>query len=185
MKIFNKIIIGQIFLILCCIVYLIWWYCSFKPGENVKRISGVNGLLLLITFALGIIGIAYSISSINLVRNHIINTSSLPIIGIISYIILFVITRFFFNRIVTTELFLITFWTIFEIYVADKIYAMGNIGKYRFITECIIIAFAFIISIILYVAYYNMDEWKAFYTAMIPLITEGVAMLSLVLMAVF
>ena len=144
----------------------------------------MNGLLLLITFALGIIGIAFSMSSGSLVRNHIINTSILPIIGIISYIILLIITRFFFNRIVTTELFLITFWTILEIYIADKIYVMGNIGKYRFIAECIIIGIAFIISIILYVAYYKMDEWKAFYTAMIPLITEAIAMLSLVLMAI-
>ena len=39
-----------------------------------------------------------------------------------------------------------------------------------------VIAVAFLISIVLYVAYYRMDEMKAFYAAMVPLITEAVAM---------
>ena len=44
----------------------------------------------------------------------------------------------------------------------------------------VIIAAACIISLILYVAYYQMEEMKAFYAAMIPLITEAAAMAILV-----
>ena len=41
---------------------------------------------------------------------------------------------------------------------------------------CIVIAVAFLVSIILYVAYYRMEAMKAFYAAMVPLITEAGAM---------
>ncbi|MDO5133899.1 MAG: hypothetical protein Q4D81_13115 [Eubacteriales bacterium] len=38
---------------------------------------------------------------------------------------------------------------------------------------CIVIAAAFLISMVLYVAYYRMEEMKAFYAAMVPLVTEA------------
>ena len=45
---------------------------------------------------------------------------------------------------------------------------------------CAVIATAFTISIVFYVAYYRMDEMKAFYAAMVPLVTEGVSMAVLI-----
>ena len=42
------------------------------------------------------------------------------------------------------------------------------------------IAAAFVISMILYVAYYKMEEMKAFYAAMVPLVTEAAAMAMMV-----
>ena len=44
----------------------------------------------------------------------------------------------------------------------------------------IVIAAAFVISMVLYVAYYRMEEMKAFYAAMVPLITEAAAMAVLI-----
>ena len=38
------------------------------------------------------------------------------------------------------------------------------------------IAAAFAVSLVLYVAYYRMEEMKAFYAAMVPLVTEAAAM---------
>ena len=51
----NRIITGQIILILCCVVYLVWWYRGFRPGVSVSRVSGLNGLLLAVTAILGIV----------------------------------------------------------------------------------------------------------------------------------
>ena len=34
---------------------------------------------------------------------------------------------------------------------------------------------------ILYVAYYRMEEMKAFYAAMVPLVTEGLSMIILII----
>ena len=67
----RRIITGQVLLIICCILYMVWWYRCYRPGEAVNRIGGANGMLLLIT-------------------------------------------RFAFNRIVTTELILIVGWTILD-----------------------------------------------------------------------
>ena len=44
----------------------------------------------------------------------------------------------------------------------------------------VVLILAFVISIILYVAYYRMEEIKAFYAAMVPLVTEAAAMIVLV-----
>ena len=60
--------------------------------------------------------------------------------------------------------------------VADRLFAGGALGEGSLFAVCMVIAVAFLISIVLYVAYYRMDEMKAFYAAMVPLITEAVAM---------
>jgi hypothetical protein len=52
----KQIITGQILLIFCCIVYLVWWYRGFRPGVYVSRVGGINGILLLITAGLGLAG---------------------------------------------------------------------------------------------------------------------------------
>ncbi|RRF94378.1 MAG: hypothetical protein DUD27_09585 [Lachnospiraceae bacterium] len=49
---FGKIAVGQILLIICCIFYLIWWSISYRPGVEVNRAGGLNGILLMITEAI-------------------------------------------------------------------------------------------------------------------------------------
>ncbi len=75
----------------------------------------------------------------------------------------------------TTELFLIVGWTILEMVVADRLYAAEIIGGGAFWAACLVVLAAFAVSIVLYVAYYRMEEMKAFYAAMVPLITEAAA----------
>ena len=60
----NRIITGQVLMVLCCMVYLIWWYRGFRPGIDVRRVGGVNGFLLLITAGLGIAGIVMSLTPV-------------------------------------------------------------------------------------------------------------------------
>ena len=64
---------------------------------------------------------------------------------------------------------------------AQSSYLTGSSYKYGNAVESIIVlslllAAGFAVSMILYVAYYRMEEMKAFYAAMIPLVTEGVSM---------
>ena len=101
-------------------------------------------------------------------------------VGIAVYFVLLLITRFVFDRIVTSELFLIVGWTMLEIAVINRLNAAGVLTDGRFLFMCFVIAAAFLISMILYVAYYKMEEMRAFYAAMIPLITEGTAMAVLI-----
>lgn len=176
----RKIMIGQILLILCCVFYLIWWYRGFRPGTDVSRIGGLNGVLLLITAALGITGVVFCLLPVQELSKPKLNPMMIIICGIAAYVVLLLITRFGFRRVVTTELFLIVGWTVLEMTLINKLSAGGALSETGFLVMCIVIAAAFIVSIILYVAYYRMEEMKAFYAAMVPLITEASAMAVLV-----
>ena len=176
----RRVMIGQMLLILCCIFYLIWWYRGFRPNVIVSRVGGVNGILLMITAVLGLAGIFISMTHISAVTKPKIDSSVIVMGGIVLYIGLLLVTRLVFRRIVTTELILIVGWTVLELTVINRLNAAGYLSEGKFFAICIVIAIAFLISMVLYVAYYRMEEMKAFYAAMVPLITESVAMAVLV-----
>ena len=181
----NRVITGQILLILCCAVYLIWWYRGFRPGVSISRVSGMNGVLLAVTVILGIAGIVLCLLHTETSSTWKVSPLFIIIGGIIGYIILLVVTRYFFKRMVTSELFLIIGWTMLETTVINRLNADGILGENDFTAMCIVITAAFIVSIVLYVAYYKMDEMRAYYTAMVPLVTDGAAMAVLVCMVVW
>ena len=172
----RRIITGQVLLIICCILYMVWWYRCYRPGEAVNRIGGANGMLLLSTAAFGIAGVVLSLTKVPAIRSPKIESIWILTAGIAAYVILLLITRFAFNRIVTTELILIVGWTMLEIAVICNLNAAGGLSERGFTFMCVVIALAFIISVILYVAYYRMEEMRAFYTAMVPLILAGLSM---------
>ena len=176
----KSIIIGQILLILCCIVYLIWWYRGFRPGIYVSRAGGVNGVLLLITMVLGFAGVFFSLIPAEKIRKPLVSQGMVVICGIAAYFILMAVTKLLFNRVVTTELFLIVGWTMLETIVADRLYAIGSIDNNSFFTITVIISASFLIGIILYIAYYRMEEMRAFYAAMVPLIVDAIAMSAMI-----
>ena len=172
----RRIILGQGFLILCCIFYLIWWYRGYRPGVSVSRIGGVNGVLLFMTAAFGVAGLICSLTRIQAKVAYKISPMLIVVGGIALYFALLLITRFAFQRIVTTELFLIVGWIMLEMTVINQLFAAEFLTNDRFLIMCVVIILAFTISIILYVAYYRMEEMRAFYAAMVPLITEASAM---------
>ena len=178
----NQIIKGQILLVLCCCVYLVWWYRGFRPGTNVSRAGGMNGLLLLITAALGITGIVMSLMPVPLTGKLKADPMAIAVGGVVAYFLLLLITNIGFHRVVTTELMLIVGWTVLEMVVITRLDAAGLLGQSGFLIMCIVLAAAFVISIVLYVAYYRMEEMKAFYAAMVPLVTEAAAMIILIVM---
>jgi hypothetical protein len=143
-------------------------------------VSGLNGILLLITALLGVAGLSFSLMRLPELVTPKISPMLIVIAGIGAYIVLLLITRYGFHRIVTTELILIVGWTVLEITVINRLNAAGILSGRGFAIMCIVIGAAFLISMILYVAYYRMEEMKAFYAAMVPLITEASAMAVLI-----
>ena len=181
----NRLLTGQCALILCCVFYLIWWYRGFRPGLTVNRIGGINGVLLAVTAALGLTGIKFSLDSIMDTEGKLpLSPLSIILVGIIAYVLLLLITKFAFHRIVTSELLLIVVWTMLEAAVINWLNARGYLTGFRLAVMVIVLILAFVISIILYVAYYRMEEIKAFYAAMVPLVTEAAAMIVLVVLLV-
>ena len=178
----NWIIRGQILLVFCCMSYLVWWYRGYRPETEVNRVGGINGILLFITAALGIAGIVMSLIPVPLTAKLKADPLAIVAGGVIAYVVLLLVTRFCFQRVVTTELFLIIGWAVLEAVVITRLDAAGLLGRNGFFVMCVVVAVAVLISMILYVAYYKMEKMKAFYAAMVPLITEAVAMIILIVM---
>ena len=172
----RRILAGQILLILCCAFYLVWWSRGYRPGVSADRFGGMNGILFRITFVSGIAGLACSLGRIEEKRMTAMNGTLIAVIGVLAYFALMLVTRYAFGRIVTTELLLIVGWTALEVTVINRLYGAEILSAGEFAVMCAVIAAAFAVSIVLYVAYYRMEAMKAFYAAMVPLVTEAVAM---------
>ncbi|MBO4910160.1 MAG: hypothetical protein J5476_12860 [Lachnospiraceae bacterium] len=180
----KQIIIGQILLIICCGFYLVWWYLGYKPNVTVDRFGGINGALLSATTFFGMAGIICSLMPVEETSNKSYSQLFVVLGGIVGYILLMLLTKLVFQRIVTTELFLIVGWTMLEMSIINRLSGSGLLVGPKLVFMYIVLALAFIISMVLYVAYYRMDEMKAFYAAMVPLVTEALAMGTLVLLLI-
>ena len=178
----RQIITGQILLIICCIFYLIWWYLGYRPGTNVNRVDGVNGILLFITAFFGMAGVIYCLMPVEETSKTAYKQLFIVIGGIVGYIVLMLITKHIFDRVVTTELFLIIGWAMLELSLLNRLSGSGMMNGPKLVIMYVVTAAAFIVSMILYVAYYRMEAMRAFYAAMVPLVTEGLSMGVLVLL---
>ena len=170
----RRILIGQVSLIICCTLYILWWYRGYRPGTTVDRIGGLNGMLLLMTAAFGLAGVIMSTGTVPELYPAKIDPLYLIPAGVLMYAMLLLITRTVFHRVVTTELILIVLWAVLEIAVINKLNAGGLLSDKLFLFMTIVIIAVFILDIVLYVAYYRMEEMRAFYAAMVPLIAAAV-----------
>jgi hypothetical protein len=184
---YGKILAGQGLMAACCAVYLIWWSICYKPGTNVQKIGGINGLLLFVTVALGVSGFVLSLKGAAGLPSDgtRVNGLWLALAGLALYFILMFITVKFFNRIVTTELALITGWGVLEVYILSAMKAGGVMKTSVSAVMMVLVVAAFVLSMVLYVMYYRMEPVSAYHAAMIPLISEGTCMLMLVLLQLF
>lgn len=174
----RHLLIGQLLLIACCISYLVFWSLGYKPGTEVNRLDGLTGVFLLITATLGLAGVGVTIAGFNSIPADHKPPISMPlicVIGIGLYFVLMFLTGKLMNRPVTTELILIVGWLVLELCFADA-FAGNGTSKARIVGMVVIIIAATVLSLILYVLYYRMDPEKAYYAAMVPLITEAVGM---------
>ena len=174
---------GQTLLIICFIIYMIWWYRGFRPAISISRVKGLNGLLLAITALTGIAGIILSLQAPAEPAVMKIQPIAILIIGVVGYIALLLVTGLMFKRSVTSELLLIVVWTMLEVYVITLLNSAGGLTDTRFGIMCGVIAVAFLGSMICYCLYYRLEEKAAFYTAMAPLVAGIVSMVVLLLMA--
>lgn len=176
----RRVITGQFLLIICCVFYLIWWYRGYRPGASAGPIGGINGVLLFITMAFGFSGVIFSLMPVPEISEPKMYPMAIVGAGTGAYLVLLLVTKFIFHRIVTAELFLIVAWTVLEIMVINRLFAGGFLPDSGFMFLCAVVMAAFTFSMILYIVYYRMEEMKAFYAAMLPLVTEAAAMAVLI-----
>jgi hypothetical protein len=182
----QRILAGQLLLIVCCAVYLIWWSVSFRPGQSVNRAGGYRGVLLLFTAVCGVVGAILTISGVNGVpsSSERWNGMAICLTGLCGYAALLFFTGSILHRPVTTELVLIVGWTVMEFCAVNALAGAGILSGGRMAVMSGLIAAACIVSMVLYVLYYRMEAWRAFYFAMVPLATEGISMAVLEILSI-
>ncbi len=170
MKFLKYIAAGQGAMTLCCLIYAAWWYVAYNPKVNGDQFSGTAGILFWLTFACGTVGMYLNISGIR----NLADTRQICLIGVVAYIALLTVTVLIFHRQVTAELFLIVAWATMEIAAIFAVYneeiAAGNYPTMLLI----VVAATTIFSMVAYLVYYRVEEWKAFYLGLLPLIADAI-----------
>ena len=178
----GRIQLGNICLIICCLFYLIWWSITFQPGKVFPMAA--KYILFFITLAAGVAGIYFSVfgmSGLAADRGRISN-AAICAAGIIAYVVLLILTNLLMHRQVTTELLLITGWSILELCAVNSLYRAGFLGGRAGVCAAVVIIAAAVVAMICYLAYYNLEEQAAFYDGMVPLILFAAVMVFLTIL---
>ncbi len=167
---------GDILLMGCCIFYLLWWVLAFKPTGAIKGLR--SGWLLIPAFILGSTAVFMIIRGVNGTDTACSFFSGRIVLlsGVVSYIVLLIVTRLAFHRQVTTELFLIVGWTVLVFLESNALYCLGSItrsGVVGLFSAAVIVA---ALSMICYVLYYSFADCAGYVDGMIPLILVAIFM---------
>ena len=139
----------------------------------------IKVLLFCPTLLCGIAGLVQTIRGISALPAVISSPSKLLIalVGIAVYLILLFLTDRLLHRQVTTELALITGWTVLELCSAAGLYGAGIFSARTTAASVIVTLTAAVIGMVCYLAYYNLEKIPAFFDGMVPLVLFGAAMI--------
>ena len=174
----NLIRLGQGLLIICCGFYLIWWGVAFHSDHGDSHTSGIDGILLLITAALGLSGLFFNMLGITKIPSEsgVVSGFVIIIAGIVTYIVLLFGSRIVLHRQVTSELFLIIGWSMLEVASINRAFAWERVSVDKVIVFLVIVAVAAVLSLYFYLQYYKVKPMTGYFFGMVPLITEAISM---------
>ena len=177
------IIYGQVMLIICCLLYCIWWLILYHPYRKPVKSVLINGILFAAMTASGILGIIVSLYGINTVRliRDSVNELTIIISGAMLYVATLLISRFISKRITTAESFLLNGWLVLELTVCKCLYDSEAIGDIMPVICAIVICTAYGVSIILYQLYFKMKLMAGYIAGAVPLITESLCSVILII----
>ena len=176
----RTLLIGNSLLLICFLCYLVWWGITFRPNWS----SGLFGTVCLLgAFVAGTTAIAFLCNGI---KSFCDDSMGFPVryilLGVaVLFFILFLVTSILFQRIVTSELIIIHLWLALELSVINVLFHTGNLDSGRAAMLVALVFFAFAVSMICYVLYYQLSGLAGYYDGMIPLILAS--MVSVVLYA--
>lgn len=161
---------SNLFLVICCVFYWIWWLLAFKPEGAVKGMK--TGWLLIPTFAAGIAAIVLAVRGMQSsdIHNALFPSGSLLWGGIAAYLILLAITVLFLKRPATTELILIVGWAALELAEIDALYGSASFSRGCAAALAVVVGAAALISLVCYVLYYKLENRAGYVDGMVPLI---------------
>ena len=168
----KMILTGNVWIIVCCVFYLMWWLMAFKPEGAVTGMK--TDWLLLPALAAGAFGVLMALRGIYKISpepgNYLLPSSAIIIGGIAAYVILLVVTLVILKRPVTTELFLIVGWGMLALSAVNALFAARSFSHGTAIVFIIIVFVIIVVSLILYSLYYRMEGVSGYIGGMIPLL---------------
>lgn len=173
---YKILLTGHIFMIICGLLYLLWWILTFRPGGARQTVD--TGHFLLFAALSGLLGLMLILYGLNTPGspNQPFPAWILLAAGAAGYVVLYFLTAVFLRRPVTTELFLIVGWGMMEAAAVNWVY--GTINAYHGMI-CFLyagIAVVVIVSLLCYIEYYRLQEMAGYIAGMIPLILVTVWM---------
>jgi len=172
----GRVLVGNVLFVVCCAFYVGWWVLRFRPNNPVMGVR--SGWLLIPAAVAGIVGVVLIIWGVNsLGSEHALFRNVFVLVGwILAYILLYVITRWFFDRPVTSELILITGWAALALAEVNALYGAQVFSRVFTVVLIAVVGVVLIACLVCYVLYYRLDARMGFIDGMIPLILTGVFM---------
>ena len=188
---FQKIVQGQISLIVCCLLYIVWWVIAFHPhATRMNKIQGNIPLLFVwVTAGLGLdyaSGGLYAICQDGmgtLVMSPIVASiaTSMVVVLLIAGVFVYALMLFgsvkILKRKLTSELLFLTLWAVLELIIVEVVeIAQTGMTTISMFPSVMVIAIASCVGLGCYLVYYKLAPWPAFYLAMVPLAVNALAM---------
>ena len=164
---------GNLLMFVTIVFYILWWTISFRPNAGTHTagagisiaIALFTGMASIAVMALGIISLAQE-------------GKGFPFLffllgAVLLYIILLAVTKIFFQREVTSELFLIVFWLALQCSAVAVLYTSGRFNIAQTLTVLILLILTTIFGMVCYVLHYRLEEPARFWNGLIPLIVDA------------
>lgn len=161
---------GQGLLIVCCLLYIVWWTLTFKPDTDISGTAVIRMLFLAATALSGLLGTFLSVRGARSMppENPILKTKTILLGGIIFYVLMLLLTWAVQKRPVTTELALIVGGVVLELYVLNTVQGSGYISQNHFFLLIGVLLATLFLSLCCYKLYYELGPKTAFFSAMLP-----------------
>ena len=172
----GRILVGNILFVVCCAFYIGWWVLRFRPTNPVMGVK--SGWLLVPAAIAGLAGVVLIIWGINsLGSEHALFQNWFVFVGwVLAYVILYVVTRWLFDRPVTSELLLITGWAALALAEVNALYGTQILSRVFTVVLIAAIGVVLVACLVCYVLYYRLDARLGFIDGMIPLLLTGLFM---------
>ena len=172
----GRILVGNVLFVVCCAFYIAWWVLRFRP---VNPVMGVKSGWLLIPAAIaGIVGVILIISGLwTLGSENALFRNWYVLVGwVLAYVVAYIVTTWFFDRPVTSELILITGWAALALAEVNTLYGVQIVARVLTAVLIVLIGVILIACLVCYVLYYRLDAQQGFIDGMIPLVLTGLFM---------
>ena len=169
---------GNWIMVLCGAFYLAWWVIVFRPPK--MQYSPVGWGLLSLAFMAGIIGVYLMGKALCTPIPEAfpgIRGVWILMAGVLCYATLLWGSTVIFHRQVTSELLIITAWTVLELCTLNFLYRSGRVHQTAALILTAAVLTAMVVSLICYLLYYWLTYTEGYVVGCIPLILAEIVMI--------